>query len=179
MWISLRSQLEAEHVIRDSQTDDPHLDQQRASACESCMPGGTVFQRPALAGAFLSVILFAASRGYFPKRGAPQMAVHPQFAPQQESSPVLSADSIFKEEMLTVGNDGGRTPTRNAKRDTAVADSIRRNLGVVDKFIALCEKSVREQPDNEMAREYLYGAYQEKADLLATAMNRSVPGGLQ
>jgi hypothetical protein len=60
-----------------------------------------------------------------------------------------------------------------------VTDSIRRNLQIVDNFIAICEKSVREQPDNQMAREYLYGAYQQKAELLATAMNRSLPGGLQ
>jgi hypothetical protein len=46
-------------------------------------------------------------------------------------------------------------------------------------LIVLCEKSVHEEPDNQMAREYLYGAYQQKAELLATAMNRSVTGGLQ
>jgi hypothetical protein len=65
------------------------------------------------------------------------------------------------------------------RQDTAVTNSIRRNLQIVDNFIAICEKSVREQPDNQMAREYLYGAYQQKAELLATAMNRSLTGGLQ
>jgi hypothetical protein len=30
-----------------------------------------------------------------------------------------------------------------------------------------------------VAREYLYGAYQQKAELLATATSRSVTGGLQ
>jgi hypothetical protein len=63
--------------------------------------------------------------------------------------------------------------------DAAVSDSIRRNLNIVDNFIAICEKSVREQPENEMAREYLYGAYQQKAELLVTAMDRSTTGGLQ
>jgi len=43
----------------------------------------------------------------------------------------------------------------------------------------MCEKDVREQPENEMAREYLYGAYQQKAELLSTAMDRSTTGGLQ
>ncbi len=82
--------------------------------------------------------------------------------------------------MVTVGSDvGGDSIPGLNNRDRAVTDSIRRNLGVVDKFIAMCEKSVREQPDNEMAREYLYGAYQQKAELLATATNRSVAGGLQ
>ncbi len=109
-----------------------------------------------------------------------QMAAHPQFAPLEESSPTFYADSVFKEEIVTVGNDNGTDPIPGLKnRDRAVSDSIRRNLGVVDKFIAICEKSVREQPDNEMAREYLYGAYQQKAELLATATSRSVMGGLQ
>ena len=44
---------------------------------------------------------------------------------------------------------------------------------MVDNLIVLCEKSVRENPDNPMAREYLYGAYQQKASLLAAAMDRS------
>jgi hypothetical protein len=43
----------------------------------------------------------------------------------------------------------------------------------------MCEKDVHEQPDNQMAREYLYGAYQQKAEILATATNRSLSGGLQ
>jgi hypothetical protein len=58
-------------------------------------------------------------------------------------------------------------------RDVALADSFQHNLGIVNDLIAVCEKSVREQPDNDMAREYLYGAYQQKAVLLATAMDRS------
>jgi hypothetical protein len=65
------------------------------------------------------------------------------------------------------------------QHDAAVTDSIRRNLNIVDNFIAMCEKDVREQPENEMAREYLYGAYKQKAELLATAMDRNTMGGLQ
>ena len=45
--------------------------------------------------------------------------------------------------------------------------SLHKNLAIVDNYIALCEKSVREEPGNEIARDYLYGAYQQKADLLA------------
>lgn len=45
--------------------------------------------------------------------------------------------------------------------------SFHKNLQVVDNYIKLCEKSVREDPQNELARDYLYGAYQQKADLLA------------
>jgi hypothetical protein len=119
------------------------------------------------------------SRQRYPSRfwtDFPQTSVHSQLALQQGVSPVTAADSVFKEEVLTVGSDS--IPGLQ-NRDTAVTNSIRRNLQIVDNFIAICEKSVREQPDNQMAREYLYGAYQQKAELLATAMNRSMPGGLQ
>jgi hypothetical protein len=103
-------------------------------------------------------------------------AVESQLTIQQDDSTVPAADSVFKEEVLTVGSDSIPGLQR---QDTAVTDSLRRNLQIVDNFISICEKSVREQPDNQMAREYLYGAYQQKAELLATAMNRSMSGGLQ
>jgi hypothetical protein len=50
--------------------------------------------------------------------------------------------------------------------------SFQKNLQIVDKYIAMCEKSVREEPENELARDYLYGAYQQKADLLAEMSER-------
>ncbi len=169
VWISLRNQLEAEGLIRGPQTES-------LSANHSGDGRWAVFQRPAFAGAFLGLVLAAASMiGYW--SNAPQSAAHySQLTPQPEVSSVPTADSIFKEEVLTVGTDSVPGVQR---QDTAVTDSIRRNLQIVDNFIAICEKSVREQPDNQMAREYLYGAYQQKAELLATATSRSLTGGLE
>jgi hypothetical protein len=40
----------------------------------------------------------------------------------------------------------------------------------------MCEKSVREEPQNDVAREYLYGAYQQKAELLAMMVERGALG---
>ena len=53
-----------------------------------------------------------------------------------------------------------------------VTASLHKNLAIVDNYIALCEKSVREDPQNEAARDYLYEAYQQKADLLAQMTER-------
>jgi hypothetical protein len=168
VWISLRNQLEAEHLIHDSQ---PALQ----SSSHASHTWWALYQRPAVAGAFLGLVLAAAATvSYW--SNAPQTAVQSQLTPQQETSSVSSADSVFKEEVLTVGSDSIPGLRR---QDIAVTDSFRRNLQIVDNFIAICEKSVREQPDNQMAREYLYGAYQQKAELLATAMNLSMTGGLQ
>jgi len=166
IWITLRNQLEAEGIIHEPVPVD-----------QSARHGWWfAFQRPALAGAFLSCVLVAA--GMISTLGnSTQMAVHPTVPPQQQEASVMpSAENLFKEELLTVSN---RNTAGFPARDAAVSDSIRRNLNIVDNFIAMCEKNVREQPENEMAREYLYGAYEQKAELLATAMDRSTMGGLQ
>ena len=55
-----------------------------------------------------------------------------------------------------------------------VTASLNQNLAIVDNMIAMCEKSVREAPQDEMTRDFLYQAYQQKADLLATMTERGV-----
>jgi len=168
VWISLRNQLEAEGLIRDLQTIPP-------GSSRVARGWWSFLQQPAIAGGFLGLLLVAsATIGYLSNFA--QTAVNSKLTIQQEVSAVPSAESVFKEEVLTVADDSIPGLQR---QDTAVTNSIRRNLQIVDNFIAICEKSVREQPDNQMAREYLYGAYQQKAELLASAMNRSMTGGLQ
>ncbi len=169
VWISLRNQLEAERLILD-----PQEAPRSASPCKL-----RVVVRFSASRRCRRVPGARAGRGFddrllieFRADGGP-LAIGDS---AREFSSVPAADSVFKEEVLTVGSDSIPGLQR---QDTAVTDSIRRNLQIVDNFIAICEKSVREQPDNQMAREYLYGAYQQKAELLATAMNRSMPGGLQ
>jgi hypothetical protein len=169
LWITLRNQLEAEGIIHESPQPSERVNRGWWFA----------FQRPALAGAFLSLVLIAA--GMISNMGnstqtTGRLTVAPQLELQPVSLTVPSAENVFKEEVLTVGNEN--IPGFRA-RDAAVSDSIRRNLNIVDNFIAMCEKDVREQPENEMAREYLYGAYEQKAELLSTAMDRSTTGGLQ
>jgi len=56
--------------------------------------------------------------------------------------------------------------------DPAVNVAFQQNLQIVDNYIVVCEKSVQEEPENELARDYLYGAYQQKADLLAEMSER-------
>ncbi len=62
------------------------------------------------------------------------------------------------------------------QNDPDVTASLRQNLDIVDNAIALCEKSVHDEPQNELAREYLYAAYQQKADLLAMMVDHSATG---
>ena len=74
------------------------------------------------------------------------------------------------------GNAERDSVSAMAESDPVVTASLHDNLAIVDNYIALCEKSVREEPENEIARDYLYEAYEQKADLLAQMTERGVNG---
>ena len=60
--------------------------------------------------------------------------------------------------------------------DPAIAASYRQNMAIVDNFITVCEKKIEEDPQNDVARDYLMSAYQQKADLLASMVERGAQG---
>ncbi len=152
VWTALRSQLESEGLIRQQGFGDLFANL------------FAVLPRPALAGAYVAVLLAALMLGSLSmtplqeamdlqRLPSPDVMLQPQFAQAEQR------------EMVKLHG-----------HDPAVTASYRDNLEIVDKFIALCEKTVREEPRNHMAREYLYAAYQQKADLLATMTEHGVGG---
>jgi hypothetical protein len=54
--------------------------------------------------------------------------------------------------------------------------SLRQNLDIVDKFIVDCEQRVKDEPQDDLTREYLSGAYQQKAELISVMMERGGSG---
>ena len=50
--------------------------------------------------------------------------------------------------------------------------SLRDNLKKVNEFIAECERHLKEQPQDQLTREYLSAAYQQKAELLSAMIER-------
>ncbi len=153
VWIALRAQLVSEGLIRE---------RERVGWFAGWI---ALVPRPALAGLCLAAILAAAVvlsvRSPLPKT--------PAVAAVQEPAVLISADSQLRRVERHAVSD-------LHMKDPMVSASLQRNLDIVDNFIVLCEKNVREQPDNQMAREYLYGAYQQKAELLATALDRGTSG---
>jgi hypothetical protein len=146
VWIALRAQLEQEGLIREPRQGLAHW-----------LNGllGTV-PRPALAGAYLAALVAVG----FAISGPAHMQSDSNawMSGMQSSTQPLSA-SLDTAEQDTISSLADRNPV--------VTASLRKNLAIIDNNIALCEKSVREQPDSEFARDYLYEAYQQKADLIA------------
>jgi hypothetical protein len=163
LWTSLRAQLESEGLIREETTRDTP-----AQAPAGFLSGWFGHApRFVLAASYAAVLLVAAFLSRYD--GAPNLAeLSARQNPAVVAIPLTAAglgttlDGNVKQVMasLPVGN-------------VALAESFEHNLGIVNDLIVVCEKSVREKPDDPMAREYLYGAYQQKAVLLATAMDRS------
>jgi hypothetical protein len=58
------------------------------------------------------------------------------------------------------------------ERDPDVRQSLKQNLAIVDNSIAVCEKTLDEEPQNETTRDYLYQAYQQKAELVTMIAER-------
>jgi len=155
IWLSVRSQLLAEGLIHAPVAEPEGFFAQLIS----WVP------RPALAGAYLGLLLLAAIlvgvRGDLSFLGA--------------GTPALDVA-----EMAAL-----RETLRTAEKETAVVvpvlhpdvtSTLRKDLALVDNAIAMCERKVREEPQNTLAREYLLGAYQQKADLLATIADHGARG---
>jgi len=149
IWIALRAQLEQEGLIHEERHGWAEALRGWFDGVFSAVP------RPALAGAYL-VALIAVSI-------ALAVPGYRRFNGTQVPTQPLTAQ-------LNTAEQDAISSMMNS--DPAVTASLQKNLAIVDNYIALCEKSVQEEPENEVARDYLYEAYQQKADLLAQITER-------
>jgi hypothetical protein len=169
LWSALRAQLQEEGLIRDASRHVspvaarplPQVPVAKPAGWFTGWFGGAL--RPALAAGYL-VALVALSALFVGPNGK-QIDDSQWLARTQRSIKPLNAELDSAEHAmlsdLAIGNP-------------VVSASLHQNLAIVDNDIALCEKSVREQPENELARDYLYQAYEQKADLLAQMADRGV-----
>ena len=156
VWLAVRAGLQAEGILRPYRTW-----LERLSDLVPAVP------RPALVGACAA--LLAASALLFvtggPNSAAPEIPLARSTPPS--IAMVLSAQ-LAGVERKTIGSVHAHDP--------AIAASYRQNMAIVDNFITVCEKRVEEDPQNDVARDYLLSAYQQKADLLASIVERGAQG---
>jgi len=89
----------------------------------------------------------------------------------QRPAPATEARNVY-DDAATVLNADEANLAQMQLGGSVVDVSLRQNLDIVDKFIADCEQRVKEEPRDDLAREYLTGAYQQKAELLSAMMER-------
>lgn len=148
LWDSIRAQLENEGIIRQARPTVP-------APAKGWRGWFDFVPRPALAGAFVAILAVAAFFGTGPVR---QRINDYRWMQGTQTSTASLTSQLDTVEHATVAS---------LHSDPLVETALHKNLAIVDNYIALCEKSVRENPQSEMARDFLYDAYQQKADLLA------------
>ena len=158
-WVSLRTQLELEGIIK---TPAIAAANQRLSWWQGF---GDLFRSRALATAAVGLLILVA--------GIVELRQSPAGLPDADGNLTERASQIPLAHTAKVLNDQ-EVDLRNIQlaSTSPVDDSLRQNLQQVDSFIADCERHLRANPDDELAREYLTSAYQQKAELLSAMMDR-------
>ncbi len=156
LWVSLRARLESEGIIRDL-ADTP-----RGSWLQAI---SAFFRSRALAAATVGLLILA---GAF-------LEVRQTVNISQTEAPAVVQTGPSNEDIPTV-LDPIEADLSNMMPANSMAapvnDSLRQNLRIVNGFIADCKQRIQEDPQDDLAREYLNSAYQQKAELLAAMMDR-------
>lgn len=152
VWTALRAQLVAERIIREKPERAGWLESVRA-----------FLAGPSLATGAVGLLILAAALAVW--KTEPKTPVLGQAQVERHAGLVAASDMLQAQERGVTENFG--------LTDSTVELSLRENLVIVDNFIAACERRMQEEPDNDLAREYLSNAYEQKATLLATMMDRT------
>ncbi len=190
LWVSLQARLESEGLIQPSQSAT-------ISMGTSWWENFSSLLRPrTLATAAVGLALVIAAAMQIQKPSTPRVANNPvakpnaanpsaaaanvpatnkvqeQPAPQAHAaaaathdrallpSPTESASTTLSEAELDV-------PDMQLAGNSTVDASLRQNLRTLNEFIAECEQHLKQNPQDQLAREYLHAAYQQKAELLS------------
>ena len=191
IWISLRAQLEAEGLIKE-----PVEVSEKASWWESF----AVAWKPRAFATVIAAALVMAAAVYVrrvPQDGVSDVAkkqtpvenarpaqtqvaaVPPVATPPTNTAPAQGASPSKTKELAPSPSESASFTLNQAELDvpnmqlagnSQVDAALRQNLRTLNAFIAECELRLKQNPQDELAREYLYTAYQQKADLLAAMM---------
>jgi len=191
IWISLRAQLEAEGLIKEP------VEMSEQSSWWESLTGWMKPRTFAIVAAAALVLAAAVYVTRVPHDSSPGAAknqpaietprpAQPQVtatAPPSSSAPASTpskgptpsktkvlAPSPSESASFTLDQAELDVPNMELAGNSQVDTALRQNLRTLNAFIAECEQHLKQNPQDELAREYLNTAYQQKADLLAAMM---------
>ena len=177
VWVALRNQLEAEGVIKTNSA----VAAAPASWLESL---AKILRGRALAAAAVGLVIVAAA--------IVQIKVNTKTSQTKNSAAVQEVTKVAEIPVppITLTEPLGATGQTlhqeeqnlpmvqqadfgNKDRvEDRVDVSLRQNLKSLNQFIEECRRRLKEDPNDELAREYLSAAYQQKAELLSAMLDR-------
>jgi hypothetical protein len=159
LWANLRAALEAEGLIREQVSPRQRwltplgfLPHSAAAGALACL-------------ALLGVTLLVSPRNFQPPEGPEWFSLRER--PTAAAALVPGVDDRWTS-ILEDMESAYRA--RESYLDPALQDTYRRSLKSLDASIEESLQQCRREPRNILAREYLVGAYQSKAEVLASAL---------
>jgi len=177
VWISLRAQLESEGVIREQPVVIV------AEAAPWWKSFGALLRGRSLATAGVGLLIAAAA--LFQIQSGKKNGI----ADGSSSASERSAVTLGGNPAPVAGDPFSNTAAAISEQERDLANmqrassasrvsvspvdaSLQKSLRDLDEFIAECSRHLKEQPQDELAREYLAAAYQQKAELLSAMIDR-------
>lgn len=168
VWVALRNQLEAEGIIKAPARIDEAT---RPSWWETL---SRILRGRALATAAVGLVIVVAA---FVQIGGDKLNFRPvrDTVAQAPPSPFIPNEPLGDTGQTLRQEEQNLPMVQNAglsSRQDVVDASLRQNLASLNQFIEDCRRRLREDPNDELAREYLSVAYQQKAELLSAMLDR-------
>ena len=154
VWVALRTQLELEGIIKEPAAAPA------GSPVSWWDSFGQLFRSRALASLTVGALIAAAAI----------LQVHQPVDDRQNPPPPPPGIQAMLEQLNQ--QEADVRSMRLTSTSSPVDAALQQNLKEIDDFIADCERHLKDTPQDELAREYLYSAYQQKAELLAAMMDR-------
>jgi hypothetical protein len=158
IWTSLRAQLESEGIIKAASAEQPGV----FAASNSWWDRVSIlFGTRAFATAALGVLIVAG------------VVLQRQHIFDRHAVPSLGTRNFYGDTSAVLRDDEAKlSKIKLAANAFTVDHSLRKNLDIVNNFIADCEQRVKDEPQDDLSHDYLSVAYQQKPELLSTMMER-------
>ncbi len=154
IWISLRDELEREGLLRERKSLLERMQILIPAAPRTALATGLI-------SALAALLLFL-----------PQSPIGERARSDRDTAGVWDLARVHEQ----LANAEAQAGLDVHFRDPQVAASYQQNLALVDNLIGECQKRVNEDPNDELSRQYLVTAYQQKADLLNALSEREALG---
>jgi hypothetical protein len=164
VWLSLQAQLELEGIIK------PPVVPAHGERSSWGHGFNDLFRSRALATATVGLLIVAAGVLQLRQPADGPLETNASVSGPVWQIPFAQTAKVLNEQEIDLRNM--QVANMQLASTSAVDTSFRQNLQQVDDFIADCERRVHAAPQDELAREYLYNAYQQKAELLSAMMDR-------
>jgi hypothetical protein len=170
VWVALHALLEAERIIKEPQVAVP------AETSRWWQGFGQLIRGRVLAISAIAVVMIFAA-GYFQMTHREPLTAGAGTTPVAITSQPVAAEPFAAAALSLDQEEQSLAPVQTVSTGgvtdaSPVDNSLRENLATLNAFIKECRKRLQEDPNDQVARDYLAAAYQQKAEILAAMMER-------